>query len=86
MRANVAGAMILGGTLLGFALALVDTVDNLAASLWRMPRTELTSFSLASARMAFGYRVTCWAVGGALLFIGTMKGMFSRSQVAPLRE
>jgi hypothetical protein len=78
MRTLVAIVLILCGTLLVLAPALMDFMDRISIAALLADRTDLNSISLSPQPMAAIYRLVCWTLGGAMILIGTAGGMFAR--------
>jgi hypothetical protein len=86
MRIVVAIVLILCGTLLVLAPAVVDFLDRVSVAAILSDRKDLNSVSLSPEPMSGTYRSVCWMLGGAMLLTGTVGGMFGRPCPPPPRQ
>jgi hypothetical protein len=74
MRYKIWPTLIICGTILVLAPPLSDYLDNYRVSQMLIERKDINRVSFNQAPMSSEYRFGCWALGGAMVLIGTIGG------------
>jgi hypothetical protein len=74
MRYKVWLTLIICGTIIVLGPSLSDYLINRQISELLIQRKDFNSVSLGLAPMSSEYRFGCWALGAAMIFVGTIGG------------
>lgn len=74
MRYKIWITLIVCGTLLVLAPPLSDYLSNYRLSLLLVERKDFNSINFGLAPMSSEYRFGCWALGAAMILVGTIGG------------
>jgi hypothetical protein len=74
MRYKIWITLVVCGTLIVFAPTIFDYLENREISQILIERKDFSNFGLGLAPMSSEYRFGCWALGAAMILVGTGGG------------